>query len=653
MSGIYNEPGGVGTYNIGLLTTVTNGSTDIYYDYNNLGLVSRSEHWTNNINLVKYARQTFEYTYWPNGLLRNTRTQRTPGASPVWLGEMQYDAAQRLRQYVGYIDNITYDLRGQPTRVDLANGVNELRQYDRERGWIEEIELVNDAGTRIDNGLTIYTRNAIGQVIQQWTPWWSHRFNYSYDYAGRLLSVTNYQEPGQNDQTFTYNRAGSMTSNSLIGTYTYPSQSGARPHAPTSVTGNATFQYNANGNMTRGLDGKLMTYDPDNRIISVTHAGALTQYNYWADGSRTMITDAGTANESYTYYIGIAEIRSVEEPGETIVLQPHPYVRLVNGTASYLFGDQLGSIKFIYDASGALARQREYRPFGEINRTSTPLPAVLDEAEGYIGEHYDTDAGLQFLNARYYDPKLGLFTSPDWFEVTEPGVGTNRYAYAGNDPVNASDPGGNAWLADFAKKVLGSDSAIAIEITESAMDSLRRSAVRTAWRQEKALVRDTLRETGEAVGSRSWTPAQIDELLADGSVRGFDGHHINDVAHNLEMAGLPENIRFVSQCEHVQCHRDAGGYGAATTGALVNREALYEETLGRAMSPRLRNSNTYERTVIRMLDGFDRAMNSRTVQLMFMLDPIDMAQRSYEMEFGRPFTFWRVPFCPIGQENCT
>lgn len=48
-----------------------------------------------------------------------------------------------------------------------------------------------------------------------------------------------------------------------------------------------------------------------------------------------------------------------------------------------------------------------------------------------------------FLNARYYDPALGLFTSPDWFEVTEPGVGTNRYAYSGNDPVNKLDPLGN------------------------------------------------------------------------------------------------------------------------------------------------------------------------------------------------------------------
>ncbi|NOX72567.1 MAG: RHS repeat-associated core domain-containing protein [Alphaproteobacteria bacterium] len=58
------------------------------------------------------------------------------------------------------------------------------------------------------------------------------------------------------------------------------------------------------------------------------------------------------------------------------------------------------------------------------------------------GERFDSDAGLQYLNARYYDPELGRFIQPDWFEVTEPGVSTNRYAYSANDPVNLSDPGG-------------------------------------------------------------------------------------------------------------------------------------------------------------------------------------------------------------------
>ena len=70
-------------------------------------------------------------------------------------------------------------------------------------------------------------------------------------------------------------------------------------------------------------------------------------------------------------------------------------------------------------------------------------PTALIETKGFIGERYDDHAGLQYLNARYYDPKLGLFIQPDWFEVTEPGVGTNRYSYSFNDPVNLSDPTGN------------------------------------------------------------------------------------------------------------------------------------------------------------------------------------------------------------------
>nr|WP_321442953.1 hypothetical protein [uncultured Cohaesibacter sp.] len=35
------------------------------------------------------------------------------------------------------------------------------------------------------------------------------------------------------------------------------------------------------------------------------------------------------------------------------------------------------------------------------------------------------------------------FISPDWYDPAQPGVGTNRYAYSQNDPVNALDPRGN------------------------------------------------------------------------------------------------------------------------------------------------------------------------------------------------------------------
>ncbi len=100
------------------------------------------------------------------------------------------------------------------------------------------------------------------------------------------------------------------------------------------------------------------------------------------------------------------------------------------------------------DAAGARVERTIYRPHGNwaSNLTSQFPGAGPVESRGYIGERLDADAGLLYLNARYMAPQLGMFIQPDWWAVTEPGVGTNRYAYAGGDPVNGSDPGGNQFL---------------------------------------------------------------------------------------------------------------------------------------------------------------------------------------------------------------
>ena len=93
------------------------------------------------------------------------------------------------------------------------------------------------------------------------------------------------------------------------------------------------------------------------------------------------------------------------------------------------------------DADGSMvAKETTYRPFGEAVDFAVSL--TPPETKGFIGERFDADAGLQYLNARYYDPRLAMFIQPDWFEVTKAGVGTNRYAYSFNDPVNRHDPGG-------------------------------------------------------------------------------------------------------------------------------------------------------------------------------------------------------------------
>jgi hypothetical protein len=86
----------------------------------------------------------------------------------------------------------------------------------------------------------------------------------------------------------------------------------------------------------------------------------------------------------------------------------YPDVRLVEGVVSYLHRDQLVSFVSVTDGTAAKAREAVFRPFGDRGDAQILLPGVAAEAKGFIGERYDAGAGLHYLNARYYDPELGL-----------------------------------------------------------------------------------------------------------------------------------------------------------------------------------------------------------------------------------------------------
>jgi RHS repeat-associated protein len=91
---------------------------------------------------------------------------------------------------------------------------------------------------------------------------------------------------------------------------------------------------------------------------------------------------------------------------------------------------------------GSGTTRADYGPFGQ---PLTSNGSVALQGKGYINERFDPETGLQYLNARYYDPLLARFITPDTWDPEIPGVDINRYAYAGNDPVNQSDPNGHAY----------------------------------------------------------------------------------------------------------------------------------------------------------------------------------------------------------------
>ena len=233
-----------------------------------------------------------------------------------------------------------------------------------------------------------------------------------------------------------------MRSQSGLGAYLYPAANTAHPHSPSSV-GADTFTYDLNGNMTAGLYGKTMAYDGENRPVSVSLSGATTAFVYGPDGAR----QSKATTYDTTLFSGAVEVRNYGTANEIVAFYPHEDFRVVDGVKSYLHRDHLASVRFVTEAAGSAARLTSYTPFGVPTETNYATTAT--DTEGFIGERYDVETGLQYLNARYYDPTLGRFIQPDWWEVTKAGVGTNRYAYSFNDPVNLSDPNGHRACPDI------------------------------------------------------------------------------------------------------------------------------------------------------------------------------------------------------------
>jgi RHS repeat-associated protein len=88
------------------------------------------------------------------------------------------------------------------------------------------------------------------------------------------------------------------------------------------------------------------------------------------------------------------------------------------------------------------AGEVRYRAFGATRFTSGTTPTSYR----FTGQREEAALGLYFYNARWYDPVLGHFLSPDTV-VPDPGnaLDYHRYAYVRFNPLKYTDPSGH-WL---------------------------------------------------------------------------------------------------------------------------------------------------------------------------------------------------------------
>ena len=111
-----------------------------------------------------------------------------------------------------------------------------------------------------------------------------------------------------------------------------------------------------------------------------------------------------------------------------------------NGSLTqYYLKDHLGSVRGMLDFRGDVEGRTFYDPYGKITGQSSEQPAL-----GYTGEYTD-ESDLVYLRARHYSPQLGRFLQRDSFPGFENRtMSQNPYAYAEHNPMNYTDPSGNA-----------------------------------------------------------------------------------------------------------------------------------------------------------------------------------------------------------------
>ena len=209
--------------------------------------------------------------------------------------------------------------------------------------------------------------------------------------------------------------------------------------------------YDANGNATQ-VGAKSFTYDAENHLTGMTTSGTVVSIIYDAFGNRV----AKTVNGVTTKYLveddvnptGYAQV--VEELVGGAVTRQYTYGlqrisenQLVSGvwTPSFYGYDGGGNVRQLTNSAGAVTDTYEYDAFGnDVYHTGTTPNNYL-----YRGEQFDSDLGLYYLRARYYNPSTGRFLSRDPEDgKIKISATLHKYLYASGDPVNRIDPTGRA-----------------------------------------------------------------------------------------------------------------------------------------------------------------------------------------------------------------
>jgi RHS repeat-associated protein len=168
--------------------------------------------------------------------------------------------------------------------------------------------------------------------------------------------------------------------------------------------------------------GVTFKYDPFGKRIYKSSSAGTSIYAYDGDNLIEETNSSGTVVARYE------QTQSVDEP----------IAILRSSATSYYHEDGLGSVTSLSNGAGSLAQTYTFDSYGKQTASSGSLVNSFQ----YTGREFDTETGLYYYRARYYDPVAGRFLSEDPLQTG--GGDADFYRYSSDDPTNVSDPYGES-----------------------------------------------------------------------------------------------------------------------------------------------------------------------------------------------------------------
>ena len=401
---------------------------------------------------------TLNYTYYPTGKVETIVSSNANGASVL----LTWDDLNRLSTVVdnrlpsgANTTTYTYDPASNLATATLPNGLQSTFTYD-------SLNRVASLTTPV-SGYT-YQRGPTGNLTSA-SESNGRTINWTYDGIYRLTNEVITSDPGGKNGTVAYgldpvgNRLSDTSSLSGIssGTFSY--------NADDEVSSET---YDANGN-TLTTSGKTFAYDSENKLTSMN--GGTVTIVYDAFGNRVAKTVGGVTTkylvEDDVNPTGYPQVLEEITGGSvqrtyTYGLQRISEDQIIDSawTPSFYGYDGAGSVRQLTNSAGTVTDTYEYDAFGnEVNSTGSTPNNYL-----YRAEQYDSDLGLYYLRARYFNPLTGRFMSRD---PNDPKVidshrrpidpkYLHKYLYANGDPIDGTDPSGRADLFQYSMETWNS-----------------------------------------------------------------------------------------------------------------------------------------------------------------------------------------------------